>query len=193
MSKHARPTHLQQLVAHVCLVASAKHELQAAPRQACRLQQHACPARTSPRRSRLTRCRLLPTKRLSQLIGLSSNMLNFSSSYFDLGILDSPLSVRTGVYYLKNHVSDISFTKIRIFDIFSRGGYFFYHKPKTEPYRIEPNRNFGFFGSSVRFRFLYLRSSVFGIVIGFHRIPNRNTKKSNTKLYLSYNLLHVLS
>jgi hypothetical protein len=160
MSKHARPTHLQQLVAHVCLVASAKHELQAAPRQACRLQQHACPARTSPRRSRLTRCRLLPTKRLSQLIGLSSNMLNFSSSYFDLGILDSPLSVRTGVYYLKNHVSDISFTKIRIFDIFSRGGYFFTINRK--PNRTELNRpeisvfsvvrfGFGFCISEVRF------------------------------------------
>jgi hypothetical protein len=32
-----------------------------------------------------------------------------------------------------------------------------------KPNRTEPNRNFGFFGSSVRFRFLYLRSSVFGI------------------------------
>ena len=48
---------------------------------------------------------------------------------------------------------------------------------RTEPNRTEPNRNFGFFGSSVRFRFLYLKSSVFGIVIGFHRIPNQNTKK----------------
>jgi hypothetical protein len=37
------------------------------------------------------------------------------------------------------------------------------------------NRNFSFFGSSVRFRFLYLKSSVFGIVIGFHRIPNQIT------------------
>ena len=54
----------------------------------------------------------------------------------------------------------------------------FYRKPKTNP-----NRNFGFFGSSVRFRFLDLRISVFDIVISFHRIPNRNTKKPNTKLY----------
>jgi hypothetical protein len=56
-----------------------------------------------------------------------------------------------------------------------RGGHFFTEN-RTEP-------KFRFFGSSVRFRFLYLRSSVFGIVIGFHRIPNRNTKKPNTKLY----------
>jgi hypothetical protein len=49
----------------------------------------------------------------------------------------------------------------------------FYRKPKTEP-----NQNFGFFGSSVRFRFLDMRISVFGIVIGFHRIPNQNTKKT---------------
>jgi hypothetical protein len=43
----------------------------------------------------------------------------------------------------------------------------------------KPNRtkvNFWFFGSLVRFRVLYLRSSVFGIVIGFHHIPSRNTK-----------------
>jgi hypothetical protein len=42
----------------------------------------------------------------------------------------------------------------------------------------KPNRiKFSVF-SVVRFRFLYLRSSVFSIVIGFHRIPNRNTKKT---------------
>ena len=62
----------------------------------------------------------------------------------------------------------------------------FYHKPKTKPNRTESNRNFSFFSSSFRFQFLYLRSSVFGIVIGFHRIPNRNTKKLNTKLYQFY-------
>jgi hypothetical protein len=58
----------------------------------------------------------------------------------------------------------------------SRDGHFFYHTPKTElkPYRTEPK--FQFFGSSVQFRFLCLRSSVLGIVIGFHRIPNQNTK-----------------
>jgi hypothetical protein len=58
-----------------------------------------------------------------------------------------------------------------------------------EPYRTVPNRNFGFFGSSVRFRFLYLKSSVFGIVIGFHRIPNRN-KKTN---YLTLSILNYLT
>jgi hypothetical protein len=52
---------------------------------------------------------------------------------------------------------------------------------KQKPNRTEPK--FRFFGSSVRFRFLDLRILVFGIVIGFHRIPNRNTKKPNTKLY----------
>jgi hypothetical protein len=56
-----------------------------------------------------------------------------------------------------------------ILDAFPRGGHFFYHKPKTEP-----NRNFGIFGSL--FWFLYLISSVFSIVIGFHRIPNQNKK-----------------
>jgi hypothetical protein len=50
----------------------------------------------------------------------------------------------------------------------------------------KPNRNFGFFGSSVWFRFLYLKSSIFGIVIGFHRIPNRYTKKPN---YLTLSIL----
>jgi hypothetical protein len=57
--------------------------------------------------------------------------------------------------------------------------------PETEN-RTEPNRNFGFFGSSVRFRFLYLKSLVFGIVIGFHCIPNQNTKKPN---YLTLSIL----
>jgi hypothetical protein len=42
-------------------------------------------------------------------------------------------------------------------------GPFFYHELK-----IELNR-------WVRLHFLYLRSSIFGIVIGFHRTPNRNT------------------
>jgi hypothetical protein len=65
----------------------------------------------------------------------------------------------------------------------SRGGHFFTVNLKSN--RTVPNRTeiFGFFGNSVRFRFLDLRISVFGIVIGFHRIPNRNTKKLNTKLY----------
>jgi hypothetical protein len=54
----------------------------------------------------------------------------------------------------------------------------FYCKPKTEPNHAEPK--FRFFSSSVRFRFRFLdlRISVFGIVIGFHRLPNRNTKKT---------------
>jgi hypothetical protein len=52
-----------------------------------------------------------------------------------------------------------------------RGGHFFTINRK--PNRTVPNR----IEISVRFRFLYLRSSVFGIVIGFHRIPYRNTKK----------------
>jgi hypothetical protein len=63
----------------------------------------------------------------------------------------------------------------------SSGGHFFTINRK--PNQTVPNRNFGFFVSSVRFRFLYLKSSVFGIVIGFHRIPNRNTKNRITKLY----------
>jgi hypothetical protein len=53
-----------------------------------------------------------------------------------------------------------------------RGGYFF---TENKPYRTVTNRNFGFF-SSVRFRFLHLRISILGIVIGFHHILNRNTK-----------------
>jgi hypothetical protein len=56
-----------------------------------------------------------------------------------------------------------------------RGRYIFTRNRK--PNRTEPK--FRFFGSSVRFRFLYLKSSVFGIIIGFHRIPNQNTKKPN--------------
>ena len=58
-----------------------------------------------------------------------------------------------------------------------RGGHFFIENRK-------PNRTeILVFGSSIRFRFLHLRISVFSIVIGFHRIPNWNTKKPNTKLY----------
>jgi hypothetical protein len=75
---------------------------------------------------------------------------------------------------LSSH-SDISYSR----GSSDRGGHIFYHKPKTKPNRTEPNRNFGFFGSSVRFRFLYLRSSVFGIVIGFHCIPNRKNRIPN--------------
>jgi hypothetical protein len=55
-------------------------------------------------------------------------------------------------------------------------GWAFFTENRTEP-------KFRFFGSSIRFHFLHLRISVFSIVIGFHRIPNRNTKKPNTKLY----------
>jgi hypothetical protein len=59
-----------------------------------------------------------------------------------------------------------------------RGGHFFTINRKLN--RTVPNRTeISIFGSSVWFRFLYLKSSVFGIVIGFHRIPNRNTKKLN--------------
>jgi hypothetical protein len=42
--------------------------------------------------------------------------------------------------------------------------------------------------SLVRFRFLHPWSSVFGIVIGFRCIPNRNTKNWTAKLYLFWNL-----
>jgi hypothetical protein len=49
-----------------------------------------------------------------------------------------------------------------------RGGHFFYRNP---------NKNFGFFGSSIRLGFLHLRILVFDIVIGFRRMLNRNTKK----------------
>jgi hypothetical protein len=59
----------------------------------------------------------------------------------------------------------------------ARGGHIFTINQKSN--RTVPNQNFGFFGSSVRFRFLYLRSSVFGIVIGFHRIPNRKKRIPN--------------
>jgi hypothetical protein len=63
----------------------------------------------------------------------------------------------------------------------------FYHKPN----RTVPNRNFDFSVVSVRFRVFYLKSSVFGIVIGFHHIPNRNTKKLNyqTLLILKFDYL----
>jgi hypothetical protein len=59
----------------------------------------------------------------------------------------------------------------------AKGGHIFTINRK--PNRTVSNRNFGFFGSSVRFRFLYLRSSVFGIVIGFHRIPNQKNQIPN--------------
>jgi hypothetical protein len=68
-------------------------------------------------------------------------------------------------------------------DTASRGGHFFYHKPKTHRTKPKIPKKIVVFGSSVRFRFLYLKSLVFGIVIGFHRLPNRNTKKRITKLY----------
>lgn len=42
--------------------------------------------------------------------------------------------------------------------------------------------------SLVRFRFLHPWSSVFGIVIGFRCIPNRNTRNWTAKLYLFWNL-----
>jgi hypothetical protein len=64
----------------------------------------------------------------------------------------------------------------------NRGGHIF-----TEN-RTVPNRTEISVFSVVRFGFgfFYLKSSVFGIVIGFHRISNRNNKKLN---YLTLSIL----